>query len=64
MSNKTLRTVLICVICLLVAVLFALGSLVLIRANQQPSGTTPTTLSPLSQATRAQVAVMLHRYLV
>ena len=28
------------------------------------SGTTPTTLSPLSQATRAQVAVMLHRYLV
>jgi len=28
------------------------------------SGTTPTTLSPLDQATRAQVAVMLHRYLV
>ena len=43
MSNKTLRTVLICVICLLVAVLFALGSLVLIRINQQPSGTTPAT---------------------
>ena len=28
------------------------------------SGTTPTTLSPLDHATRAQVAVMLHRYLV
>lgn len=28
------------------------------------SGTTATTLSPQSQATRAQVAVMLHRYLV
>lgn len=28
------------------------------------TGTTPTTLSPQSQATRAQVVVMLHRYLV
>ena len=28
------------------------------------SGTTSTTLSPLDHATRAQVAVMLHRYLV
>ena len=55
MSNKTLRTVLICVICLLVAVLFALASLVLIRANQKPSGTTTpaTTTESTSEPTQA-----------
>ena len=43
MSNKTLRTVLICVICILITVLCALGSLLIIRSSQTPSGTvTPT----------------------
>ena len=43
MSNKTLRTVLICVICILITVLCALGSLLIIRTSQTPSGTvTPT----------------------
>ena len=52
MSNKTLRTVLICVICVLVTVLLALVGLLVIRAAQQPSGTVePTTVG--TQATTA-----------
>ncbi len=53
MSNKNLRTVLICVICVLITVLCALGSLLVIRASQKPSGTTPTTAATqqTSQAT-------------
>ena len=43
MSNKTLRTVLICVICVLVTVLLALLGLLIVRGMQKPSGTTPTT---------------------
>ena len=60
MSNKTLRTVLICVICLLVAVLFALASLVLIRANQKPSGTTTpaTTTESTSEPTQATLPAL------
>ena len=44
MSNKSLRAVLICVICILITVLCALGSLLIIRASQNPSGTTPSTV--------------------
>ena len=60
MSHKTLRTVLICVICLLVAVLFALATLVVLRMNQKPSGTvtiptstTEHTLEATQSATQA-----------
>lgn len=57
MSNKNLRAVLICVICILITVLCALGSVVVIRASKNPSGvTTPTTqttvaTTPTTQAT-------------
>ena len=58
MSNKNLRAVLICVICILITILCSLGSLVVIRASQKPSGvTTPTTqatteaTTPTTQAT-------------
>ena len=44
MSNKSLRAVLICVICILITVLCALGSLLILRASQNPSGTTPSTV--------------------
>ena len=44
MSNQALRTVLICVICVLGTVLLALTGLILFRVAQEPSGTvTPTT---------------------
>ena len=52
MSNKTLRTVLICLICVLITILCALGSLLIIRASQTPSGTTPST-APTQETTQA-----------
>ena len=51
MSNKSLRAVLICVICILITVLCALGSLLIIRASQNPSGTTPST-APTHETTQ------------
>lgn len=51
MSNKTLRTVLICVICVLVTVFLALAALLVIRGTQRPSGTVPTTTANTTQAT-------------
>ena len=53
MSNKSLRTVLICVICVLVTVLVALASLLVIRATQQPSGTVETTAATTQSTTAA-----------
>lgn len=51
MSNKSLRAVLICVICILITVLCALGSLLILRASQNPSGTTPST-APTHETTQ------------
>ena len=64
MSNITLRTVLICVVSVLVTVLLALATLLLVRGAQKPSGTeipttqfTPetTTTQPTIEATEETV---------
>ena len=52
MSNKNLRTVLICLICVLITVLCALGSLLVIRASQKPSGTTVHTTTTPTETTQ------------
>lgn len=55
MSNKTLRTVLICVICVLVTVLLALCGLLIVRGMQKPSGTVnPTTTAATTAATTVE----------
>ena len=51
MSNKALRIVLICVICVLGTVLLALTGLILFRVGQEPSGTTPTTTGTAEETT-------------
>ena len=58
MSNKTLRTVLICVICVLGALLVSLAALILIRGLPQiPDTILPTTtaatIQPTTQSTTA-----------
>ena len=52
MTNKTLRTILICVICVLGAVLLALVALIAFRAAQQPSGT----VAPTTESTQSTTA--------
>ena len=52
MSNKTLRTILICVICVLGTVLLALVALIAFRAAQQPSGT----VAPTTESTQSTTA--------
>lgn len=53
MSNKALRTVLICVICVLVTVLLALVGLILFRSAQEPSGTVTPSTGATQQTTQA-----------
>ena len=52
MTNKTLRTILICVICVLGAVLLALAGLIIFRMAQQPSGT----VEPSTECTQSTTA--------
>ena len=57
MSNKTLRTVLICVICVLGTVFLALGCLLIFRGMEQPEGPTvsipETTMETARETTEA-----------
>ena len=53
MSNKTLRIVLICVICVLGTLLLALAALIAVRGLPQESTAPTTTAAPTTQATDA-----------
>ena len=50
MSRKNLRAILICLICVLITILCTLGSLLILRASENPSGTTAPTV-PTTQDT-------------